>query len=213
MLLWQDYSNPCKYISIQQSDRGGPSPHLHWLGLPHPWFVEVYIGSSFNCYYFATVRALASMDILWAITVEVLSLFCGACLRRYNVVPVCGCGFFFLHCRAHHYSSDGRKFRKTTTGSQHRGGEQNQKHKTTPEPPNQTQTTTQKTKQTPKKSEMDVSETVKRSKLPLSEPLRCSPQRNSLPIQLPCISHTSRSISEKVASSGSGLVPSIWSFF
>ena len=29
--------------------------------------------------------------------------------------------FFFLNCRAHHYSSEGRKFRKTTTGSQHRG--------------------------------------------------------------------------------------------
>ena len=80
----------------------------------------------------------------------------------------------------------GRKFRKTTTGSQHRGGKQNQKHKTTPD-------------------QMDVSETVKRSKLPLSEPLRCSPQGYSLPIQLPCISHTSRSISEKVASSGSRL--------
>ena len=93
----------------------------------------------------------------------------------------------------------GRKFRRTTTGSQHCGGKQNQKHKTTPEPTNQTQTTTPKTKQTPKKSEMDVSETVKRSKLPLSEPLRCSPQRNSLPIQLPCVSYTSRSILEKVA--------------
>ena len=104
--------------------------------------------------------------------------------------------YFFLHCRAPLQLC--RKFRKTTTGSQHRGGEQNQKHKTTPEPTNQTQTKTQTTKQTPKKS----------SKLPLSEPLRCSPQRNSLPIQLPCISHTSRSISEKVASSGSGLVPS-----
>ena len=38
---------------------------------------------------------------------------------------------------------------------------------------------------------------------------RCSRQRCSVPIQLPCIYHTSRSISEKVASSGSGLVSSI----
>ena len=93
MLIWQDYSNPCKYISIQQSgppNKGGGRP-LTVTGLPHPWFVEVSIGSSFNCY-FAIVRVLALVDILWAITVEVLSLLCGTCLRRYNVAPVCGCG-------------------------------------------------------------------------------------------------------------------------
>ena len=47
------------------------------------------------------------------------------------------------------------------------GGNKTKNTKQHQKPTNKTQTTTPKTKQTPKKSEMDVSETVKRSKLPL----------------------------------------------
>ena len=127
--------------------------------------------------------------------------------------------FFFLHCRAHHYSSDGREVGKKTTTSRHRGeSTQNKsKHKTQTQhtKPNNT-----KPKDSPKKREARVKRcetcgiaTLKLSNVLLQEVVpttfRCSRQRCSVPIQLPCIYHTSRSISEKVASSGSGLVSSI----
>ena len=83
-----------------------------------------------------------------------------------------------------------------------------------------TQTKQHQTKRLPKKARNRVKRcetcgiaTLKLSNVLLQEVVpntfRCSRQRCSVPIQLPCIYHTSRSISEKVASSGSGLVSSI----
>ena len=127
--------------------------------------------------------------------------------------------FFFLHCRAHHYSSDGHEVGKKTTTSRHRGEppktKQTQKHK-----PKTNKNQTTPTKRLPKKARTGVKrcETCDNATLKLSNVLlqevvpnkvRRSVQRCSVSNYLLCIYHTSRSISEKVASSRSGLLSSI----
>ena len=127
--------------------------------------------------------------------------------------------FFFLHCRAHHYSSDGHEVGKTTTTSRHRGEppktKQTQKHK-----PKTNKNQTKPTKRLPKKARTGVKrcETCENATLKLSNVLlqevvpnkvQRSVQRCSVSNYLLCIYHTSRSISKKVASSRSGLLSSI----
>ena len=122
--------------------------------------------------------------------------------------------FFFLQCRAHHYSSDGHEVGTKTTPSRHRG-----------EPPKtkQTQTNTHPNKPTkglPKKARPRVKrcETCGNATLKLSNVLLqevvpnivwCSVPNWKVSNYLLCICHTSRSIFEKVASSCSGLLSSI----
>ena len=69
----QDYSNSCKYTSIQKFGspaKRGPSSYI-LLALPHPWLVKWSIGPSSNRF-FATVLVLVLLDILWTITLEVI---------------------------------------------------------------------------------------------------------------------------------------------
>ena len=124
----------------------------------------------------------------------------------------------FLHCRAHHYSSDGHEVGKKTTTSRHRGESPKTKTNTKHKPNTKSQTTP--TKRLPKKARTRVKRcetygiaTLKLSNVLLQEvvpnTVRCSCQRCSVSNHLPCIYHTSRSISEKVASSRSGLLSSI----
>ena len=128
----------------------------------------------------------------------------------------CERAFFFLHCRAHHYSSDGHEVGKKTTTSRHRGEppktKQTQKRK-----PKTNKNQTTPTKRLPKKARTRVKrcETCENATLKLSNVLlqevvpnkvRRSVQRCSVSNYLLCIYHTSRSISEKVASSRSGLL-------
>ena len=49
--------------------------------------------------------------------------------------------FFFLHCRAHHYSSDGHEVEKRTTTSRHRGESPKPKTKAKHKPNTQNQPT------------------------------------------------------------------------
>ena len=126
--------------------------------------------------------------------------------------------FFFLHCRAHHYSSDGHEVGKKTTTSRHRG--EPPKTKTNTKTQTQHKKPTTPTKRLPKKARTRVKrcETCENATLKLSNVLlqevvpntvRRSFQRCSVSNHLPCIYHTSRSIFEKVASSRSGLLSSI----
>ena len=63
--------------------KGGGRPlTFYWLYL-HRWLVERSFGLSSNCY-FATELAPELLDILWPITLEVITLTI--------VVPLCGCG-------------------------------------------------------------------------------------------------------------------------
>ena len=126
--------------------------------------------------------------------------------------------FFFLHCRAHHYSSDGHEVGKNTTTSRHRGESPKTKTNTKHKP--NTKNPTTPTKRLPKKARTRVKRcetygiaTLKLSNVLLQEvvpnTVRRSFQRCSVSNYLPCIYHTSRSIFEKVASSRSGLLSSI----
>ena len=130
--------------------------------------------------------------------------------------------FFFLQCRARHYSSDGHEVGKKTTPSRHRGEppktkqtQTNKQTKTT-----QNKNTNKPTKGHPKKAGPRVKrcETCGNATLKLSNVLLqevvpnivwCSVPNWKVSNYLLCICHTSRSIFEKVASSCSGLLSSI----
>ena len=122
--------------------------------------------------------------------------------------------FFFLPCRARHDSSEGRLFWKTTKWSQNREGKPKQEtqHKHKNKTPKHKQNKQTKTPQKPSKRVR--SPRVRQWNVITSPSQSLSGVLHDeivVPIPLHWVSHTSRSISAKVASSTVGMVRSVWS--
>ena len=159
---------------------------------------------------------LSAVRAAWAVSQAVGILDDVSRAQAFNVhvkVRREACGSFFFSIAARTITAltvmrSGRKLRQSQPKTK-----ANTKHKPTKTKQHQTKGLPKKARNRVKRCETYGIATLKLSNVLLQEVVpntfRCSRQRCSVPIQLPCIYHTSRSISEKVASSGSGLVSSI----